>query len=183
MTACKPSAAAGEVQFRCLTPRDAARLRSLRHRAIQECAPLFGTPPEIELARGTEYYRLRLVQERRNPLRPILGGWVEDDLICMAGLRRRRTAAGPVGLITSMYVIPSWRGCGIGEQLLEQAMDRIRSGWALSRFQMNVEVDNERALGLYLKHGFQVIRREENAFTIDGVPHAVFLLECKDEPG
>jgi ribosomal protein S18 acetylase RimI-like enzyme len=144
---------------------------------------MFGTPPEIELARGTDYYRLRLVQEGRSPKRPLLGGWAEEELICMAGLRRRWTAAGPVGLITSMYVIPSWRGRGIGAQLLEEGMERIRNGWGLSRFQMNVEVDNERALHLYLKHGFRMIRRDENAFTIDGVPHAVFLLERKDESG
>ena len=165
--------------FRYITPRDASALRTLRHRAIEECAAQFGTPPEIEFARGTDYYRRQLVQGFQKKTKATLGGWVDGDLVCMAGIRRRRTLEGPVGLITSMFVEPAWRGRHIGGYLLDQAMKRIKDTWQLSIFQMNVEVNNEKALRLYQRHGFEILKRQNNAFTINGTPHAVYLLEKK----
>lgn len=165
------------VGFRLLQPGDAPRLRGLRHRAIRECAAQFGTPPEIELARGIDHYRRQLEEGRQRGSQAILGGWVEKDLIAMVGFRRRRTASGPVGLITSMYVDPAWRGCGTGTLLLEQAMERIESLWGLRRCHLNVEVNNEKALRLYQHCGFELKGREDNAFTIHGRSHAVYLLE------
>jgi len=166
-----------QVLFRCLQPQDAVQVCELRHRAIRECAHQFGTPPDIELARGAEYYRRQLLQGRSGRSKAILGGWVGDSLICMSGIRRRRTLQGPVGLITSMYVTPDWRRCGVGELLLQQSMERIESIWKLTTFHMNVEVNNTPALELYQRNGFEILRREEHAFSIEGTAHSVFLLE------
>lgn len=170
--------ASSSILFRHIRPEDAEQLRDLRHRAIQECAHHFGTPPDIELGRGTGYYRRQILEGRRLGSRVILGGWVGDELICMAGIRRRRTVSGPVGLITSMYVAPDWRGRRAGGHLLAQARERIEKLWKVHRFQMNVEVNNETALKLYLRNGFRICSREENAFFIRGRAHSVYLLEC-----
>jgi ribosomal protein S18 acetylase RimI-like enzyme len=165
------------IRFRLLRPQDAPCLQELRHRAIQECAHQFGTPPEIELARGQAYYRRQLLEGHQKGAQAILGGWIEESLSVMAGIRRKKTSTGPVGLITSMYVVPAYRGCGAGQVLLRQAMERVEALWHLRRCQMNVEVNNQVALDLYLKNGFRILSREENAFRIDGISHAVYLLE------
>ena len=170
-----------KIRFRHLKPEDADALRDMRYRAIQECAPQFGTPPQIELARSAEYYRRQLERGRQWGGQAILGGWIDGQLSAMAGIRRRTFRERDIGLVTSMFVVPEQRRRGVGAALLRQACQRMVSEWGITRTQMNVEIHNQPAIDLYKQHGFQVIGQQDHAFVIEGVPHSVYLLEREEQ--
>jgi mycothiol synthase len=73
-----------------------------------------------------------------------------------------RTALGPaeeddtrpVGEIRLLGVLPEWRGRGLGRELLRWGVARLRTAGA-GRIQLSVEAQNERALGLYHRAGFE----------------------------
>ena len=65
-------------------------------------------------------------------------------------------AAGalPVGDVRLIGVLPEWRGRGLGRELLRWAVAELRVRGA-GRIQLSVEAENERALGLYRRAGFE----------------------------
>ena len=60
----------------------------------------------------------------------------------------------PVGEIRLVGVVPEWRGRGLGRELLRWGVARLRTSGA-GRIQLTVEAENERALGLYRRTGFE----------------------------
>jgi mycothiol synthase len=73
-----------------------------------------------------------------------------------------RTALGPpegdepvpVGEVRIVGVMPEWRGRGLGRELLRWGVAELRSRGA-GPIQLSVEADNELALGLYRRAGFE----------------------------
>jgi mycothiol synthase len=60
----------------------------------------------------------------------------------------------PVGEIRLVGVLPQWRGRGLGRELLRWGVAELR-GRGAGRIQLSVEAENELALGLYRRTGFQ----------------------------
>ncbi|EJN34079.1 acetyltransferase, ribosomal protein N-acetylase [Pseudomonas sp. GM78] len=65
--------------------------------------------------------------------------------------RIRRSHAGSFG----MGVAPAWQGKGVGSQLLAAALDIADNWMNLRRVELSVYADNEAAIGLYRKFGFE----------------------------
>ena len=59
------------------------------------------------------------------------------------------------GMIEMLFVHPAWRGHGIGRQLLVYAID------VLGATTLDVNEQNEQALGFYLHMGLEVVGRSE----------------------
>ncbi|WP_369015749.1 GNAT family N-acetyltransferase [Gimesia maris] len=74
-----------------------------------------------------------------------------------------------------MGVLPEFRGQGIGNQLLERAMAHA---WeqGLKRLELEVFADNEVALNLYRKHGYQVEGVKRFARCLDGVYQDIVIM-------
>lgn len=64
----------------------------------------------------------------------------------------RRAHAGSFG----MGVPSAWQRKGVGSALLAAALDLADNWLGLARLELTVYVDNEAALGLYKKFGFQI---------------------------
>lgn len=73
----------------------------------------------------------------------------------------RETADGPMveGEVDLIGVRPEWQGQGLGRELLRWGVARLRSLGVRAVF-LTVNVTNERALGLYERHGFQKTREK-----------------------
>ncbi|MDQ3201423.1 MAG: GNAT family N-acetyltransferase [Pseudomonadota bacterium] len=65
--------------------------------------------------------------------------------------RVRRSHAGSFG----MGVLPAWQGKGVGSKLLATALDIADNWMNLQRVELSVYADNEAAIGLYRKFGFE----------------------------
>jgi mycothiol synthase len=62
--------------------------------------------------------------------------------------------AAPVGDVRLIGVAPQWRGRGLGRELLRWGVAQLRARGA-SRIQLSVEAENDLALGLYRRAGFE----------------------------
>jgi ribosomal protein S18 acetylase RimI-like enzyme len=77
--------------------------------------------------------------------------------------------------VLAMGLLPAYRGRGIGEQLMRQALSAARE-LGLSRIELSVRADNTRAARLYAKLGFAVEGRKRRAFLVDGVHHDLVVM-------
>ncbi len=81
----------------------------------------------------------------------------EDDVIGHIGLHTnpgspRRRHVGQIG----MAVRDDWQGKGVGTRLMQAVVDLADRWLNLRRLELEVYVDNEPALRLYQKFGFQI---------------------------
>src|SRR5688572_6910991 len=81
---------------------------------------------------------------------------VAGELVGNLGLTRftrpRRAHVGEIG----MGVRDDWQSKGVGSALLEAALDLADNWLGLRRIELHVHADNERAVALYRKFGFEV---------------------------
>jgi len=82
---------------------------------------------------------------------------VDGEVVGQIGLhtspnRPRRRHVGEIG----MMVRDDWQGKGIGTALMQAAVDLADKWLNLSRLELDVVFDNEPAIKLYKKFGFQV---------------------------
>ena len=82
---------------------------------------------------------------------------VEGEIVAMAGLHLfpkspRRRHVGYVG----MAVHDKWHAKGVGTALMKALIDLADNWLNLSRIELNVYTDNEPALRLYRKLGFEI---------------------------
>jgi putative acetyltransferase len=73
------------------------------------------------------------------------------------------------GKIEMLFVHPAWRGQGIGRRLVRHAVDK------LDATMLDVNEQNEQALGFYLRMGFEVEGRSE----LDGLGKPYPLLHMR----
>jgi ribosomal protein S18 acetylase RimI-like enzyme len=91
--------------------------------------------------------------------------------ICMLGVRGDEGWIGGLGV-----VVPERRG-GHGARLMEAVLDEARSG-GLREVRLEVIVENERAIPLYERLGFE-LTRELEAWSLPGAPGAVSEVDAK----
>lgn len=63
-----------------------------------------------------------------------------------------------------MGIIPNYRQQGLGSQFMEQMLAWARSHPIVHRVELDVLANNHRAIGLYLKYGFKIEGRKDNAY-------------------
>lgn len=164
--------------IRPLTPADAASYRTVRLRALWEQPPAFGSMPMDEPDTAT-------LADRLGPSRDdmVLGAFAKDQLVGILRLRRcenpserhRATFAG-------LYVMPPFRGKGLGRGLVMAALERAKSDTSLRRITLGVVTTQEFAIRLYENVGFRRYGLETESFSSAGVFHDEFLmsLELRD---
>ena len=87
------------------------------------------------------------------------------------------------GGVLGMGIIAEHRGRGIGEALMRAALDQARER-GLTRVELTVRADNERAVALYRKIGFQDEGVKRKAIRVDGryIDVACMALLFDDSP-
>lgn len=102
---------------------------------------------------SSEIWRKRLAayDERVVQLVALHQGTVIGNLTLEQFSRIRRSHAGSFG----MGVARSWQGKGVGSKLLAAALDIADNWMNLRRVELTVYSDNEAAIGLYRKFGFE----------------------------
>lgn len=91
-------------------------------------------------------------------------------------LRRAHTARLALG------VHEAWHGLGIGQALMAELLDLADNWLGLRRVELKVFVDNERAIALYRKYGFEVEAVQRASALRDGVLIDGYLMARLREP-
>jgi ribosomal protein S18 acetylase RimI-like enzyme len=77
--------------------------------------------------------------------------------------------------VLGMALLPAWRGRGLGEPLIRQALAAARN-FGFLRVELTVRHDNPRAQALYRRVGFEVEGRKRRAMLVDGVFHDLVMM-------
>jgi RimJ/RimL family protein N-acetyltransferase len=158
--------------LRTLQSRHTRSYRSLRHQALGETAPSFGTSLSEELKKPYRQYFNDLSQYRRSQSDFLLGLFEEneDRLIgCLGFYRHKKLKTRHKGLIWGMYVHPVHRRKGLGHWMLSDAITRIRRQEDLEIVHLGVVSQNAEAMQLYEGLGFVSFGKEPRAFKLQGV--------------
>jgi putative acetyltransferase len=105
---------------------------------------------------SVELWRKRLI-ERPEGLYNLVACTENNEVVGQLGLhtfpgRPRRRHVGGIG----MAVRDDWHGKGAGSALMESAIDLADNWLNLTRLELTVFVDNQPAIGLYKKFGFEI---------------------------
>jgi L-phenylalanine/L-methionine N-acetyltransferase len=101
-----------------------------------------------------EVWRKRLTHndDTQHTLVATVAGDVVGNLGLTRFTRPRRAHVGEIG----MAVRDDWQGKGVGSALMQAALDLADYWLGLRRIELHVHADNERAIALYRKFGFEV---------------------------
>ncbi len=115
---------------------------------------------------STEVWRKRLDMstERRVPLVALHQGEVIGNISLEQSARIRQSHVGGLG----MGVAPAWHGKGVGSLLMQTALSIADDWMNLRRVELTVFADNEPALALYRKFGFEIEGRLRDYAVRDG---------------
>lgn len=94
-------------------------------------------------------------------------GWCDISVMSRPGTEH----CGVLG----MGLLPQWRGRGLGRQLMEAALAKAAAN-GLERVQLDVYVDNARAIALYEKMGFELEGKRRRARKLDGVYTDILMM-------
>jgi ribosomal protein S18 acetylase RimI-like enzyme len=85
--------------------------------------------------------------------------------------------------VLGMGVAASHRGRGVGSALLAATIDSAFAR-GLTRIELVVRADNEPAIGLYRRHGFELEGRLRHYVVVDGAAHdALQMAKLEEVPG
>lgn len=95
--------------------------------------------------------RLEMSTDRRIPLVAVHEGQVIGNISLEQYIRIRQSHVGTIG----MGVASAWQGKGVGSRLMQAALAVADDWMNLRRVELTVFADNEAALKLYTKFGFE----------------------------
>ena len=141
--------------IRPLMAVDAQAFWNLRLCAFTESAESFNTSPDEWRAHPLSEVARTLNRETGGPSDIVLGAF-EPELCGHVGLRRElRRKRAHRATLWGLYVAPEFRGRGLGDRLLQALLDHARSQPDLIIVELTVMTDNQHALNLYRRFGFQ----------------------------
>ncbi len=117
----------------------------------------------------------RLEQSLDDPNRYSYVAEVGGRMVGNIGLEVLRGRRRHVGSI-AMAVHDAYQGRGVGTALMEAAMDLADNWLGLRRVELQVHVDNEPALALYRRFGFEVEGRQRESVFRQGVYCDTYLM-------
>ena len=152
-------------------------LESLRIRRAEadDCDALYEMFTATTVYSGTlqlpypsrEYWRRRLSENTDSVYN--LVGIIEDRIVGMVSVdtfpnRPRRRHAGAIGI----SVHEDWQGKGLGKELMRAIVDLADNWLNLTRLELEVYADNQAAIRLYERFGFEVEGRLRQHALRDG---------------
>ena len=145
---------AASVRVEAATPEDWQVVRHLRLGALADEPDAFGSTLEQEVERPEHAWRERLTATTATTLVASLVG--EDGEARPVGITMVAPAFGTPehAGIYGVWVAPSARGRGVGDALLEAALDQARAA-GYPRVVLDVGDHNTAAQALYARHGFE----------------------------
>ncbi len=138
-------------------------------------SPFLVTTPD-EFTQSEDAERAWIAEHRSRPgwlvLVPEVAGQVVGVLSFENGARQRLAHRGTFGL----SLLAAWRGRGIGDALLGSLLGWARENPLIEKVCLGVFAGNERAIGLYRKHGFVEEGRRVREFKLGPGEYADDLL-------
>lgn len=138
---------------------------------IEAIAEIMNCPGVVGNTLQTPYQSVEWRRERYGNLRPgsrSLVAEIDGRVVGNLGLTPegpdRRRHVGSIG----MAVHDDYQGQGVGTALMDAVIELAERWMGLTRIELTVYADNERAIGLYRKFGFEIEGRASRYALRDG---------------
>ncbi len=153
----------------------AVAVRELRLGALRLFPENFGTSWEEEAGQPLSFWEGRLQGKART-----LGAAVSGKLYGMVVVSlKSRVKAAHVAEVSSMFVHADFHRRGVGDALMQSAMEFLRVGEFSPQAKiatLNVMAKNDRAIRLYKRHGFAVCGQLDRELFVDGTFYDELLM-------
>lgn len=148
-------------KFAKLSPSRWEDYRELRLEAMKSDPEAFGSSYEEELKHPKEEWERRIGNA--------FFALHEDKPIGMAAyIFRNRIKTMHIADIFSVYVKKEHRGKGVGNELLKRVLSLIMENNAITKVSLTVSSGQNAAIGLYRKHGFEIVGELKGELKIEG---------------
>jgi len=158
---------ADSILIRPALPEDAAQVIAYARGVFAEPGINLITAPD-EFNPTTEAEARMIVEMNRSSNSLFLvaedDGRIVGQLTLQGGKRRHVRHAATLGITVAL----EWRNQGVGQRLMEYAIDWARAGGVLTRLELFVFVRNTNAIHLYESCGFEVEGRRRRSTFRDG---------------
>jgi ribosomal protein S18 acetylase RimI-like enzyme len=154
------------LRIRRLTPTDAAQYRAVMLQAYA-CEPDAFTSTVAEREPLPLPWWAARISDLPDPRELVVGAFMDEPLVGLAGLMfedRERTAHK--ARLFGMFVLPEFRGRGVGHALVREVLVLARSRPATRVVQLTVTASNAPAVRLYESSGFVPFGNEPFAIKI-----------------
>ena len=167
------------MQLRTLTPEDASVFQELRLQSLREAPTAFASSYEEECDTPLATVASRLGDDANGA---VFGAFNESTLVGITGVRREEhNKLAHKAFIWDVYVAPTFRGLGVGRELVSQALDYAFSTLGVRQGTLGVNKSNLSAIALYETLGFKTFGVEEDFLLVDGVLHDEVHMVCLRE--
>ena len=144
--------------------------RDLRLDALKNEPIAFGSAYEEEKSMNEDVWRQRL----KNALFAIENGKLVGMIVFVFNPNIK---TNHIANIFGVYVESEYRGRGIGKKLLDSVLEAIKENWDIVKINLSVNVQQEAAIGLYEKCGFEKIGMLKKELRIDGIFYDELIME------
>jgi RimJ/RimL family protein N-acetyltransferase len=147
--------------IRRLTGNDGALFREIRLEALQRHPEAFGSDFADEAVHDADWFAARIGRSA------VFGAFTGSDFIGTSSFYAETgRKSAHIGRLVSMYVRPEGRGTGMALALVETVLQH--ASMQVMQVELGVAVDNEPAIRLYKKAGFETYGTEPNALFVNG---------------
>lgn len=154
--------------IRELTKEDLDPYRVLRHTALLTNPEAFGETVIEWNARTPAEIGYRIQAKTQPNLHFTLGAFEAGQMVGVMGFtQQERIKRRHKGTLWGVYVLPAYRGQGIGKQMLDDLLFRVRQVPQIEQVQLSVWAENKTAVSLYTSRGFIPCWLEKNSFKTD----------------
>ncbi|RQN38814.1 GNAT family N-acetyltransferase [Paraburkholderia tropica] len=159
-------------------------LRGIRERDAEQLHALIYAPSMAHGDPQTPFRTLESTREwiaKRTPQLIMIGAWMGEELVGEGQVqvgRMRRAHVAEIGV----GVHGDWQRRGVGSRLMAEMLDLADNWLGLRRLELKVFVDNEGAIALYRKFGFEIEGRLRGNMLRDGAYIDSFLMGRLREP-
>lgn len=154
--------------IRLLGAGDAEAYQTLRLLALQESPTAFSASYEDEVGRSLNDVAARIVPAPDGSI-CMLGAFIAEDLVGFVALiHPQRVKLRHGAEIAGMFVIPAQRRHGVGQALLQAAIDHAQSIKGVRQIKLGVNATNRAAKALYESVGFSSYGTEPDALCVNG---------------
>jgi|WetSurMetagenome_2_1015567.scaffolds.fasta_scaffold45411_2 ribosomal protein S18 acetylase RimI-like enzyme len=153
-----------------LTPELWEKYKKIRLRGLREEPQAFARSYDEEMAFPIEKW----IERSSNPYNFMA---IENGVpLGTAGVYFVNDAGEKIANIVGVFVVNEARGRKIGSKLIETVINRLKQEKETKKIRINVNIDQEAAVELYKKFGFEV-NDEEIEKMGDGQEHSEYLME------
>lgn len=144
--------------------------RSLRLKALSHEPVAFGSSYEEEVLFGEDVWKARMADGLYATEGDTVAGMI--GVVFNSRIKTRHVAS-----IVSFYVDPVYRGRGIGQKLMDAAIEKIKSRGNIAKVELSVNPLQDRAVRLYEMKGFRVTGRQSKELCVNGVYYDELYME------